>query len=147
MTRSEPADLKGLVRAFYEPFRTGDTAIHRDVLAIGWVDLPLAPGQQPGAAGLAAQIETFRHAFPDYDVVNEDLLVDGDRVAVRNTVTGTHRGAFLGHPPTGRRIAIRTMDVHRVRAGRIDTTWHLEDFAGLMSQVTAQGDAAAGAWD
>ena len=137
----DDATTTDVVRAFYEPFRTGDTSTYADVLAEDWVDIPLAPGQQQGPAGMAAQIALFRSAMPDYQVTHEDLLVDGDRVAVRNTVSGTHQGAFMGHQPTGRRIEMRTMDIHQVRNGRIVTTWHLEDFAGLMAQLTAPTDA------
>jgi steroid delta-isomerase-like uncharacterized protein len=136
-----------VVRAFYEPFRTGDTSIYGEILADDWLDIPLAPGQQQGPAGMAAQIALFRHAMPDYDVKHEDLVAGGDRVAVRNTVSGTHQGAFMGHEPTGRRIEMRTMDIHQVRDGKIVTTWHLEDFAGLMAQLNAPADAPTpGAW-
>ena len=130
-----------VVRAFYEPFRTGDTSTYDEILAPDWIDIPLAPGQQQGPAGIAAHIAVFRAAMPDYDVTHEDLVVQGDRVAVRNTVSGTHQGAFLGHEPTGRRIEMRTMDLHQVRDGRITVTWHLEDFAGLVAQLTAPADA------
>jgi len=132
-----------VVRAFYEPFRTGDTSVYREILAEDWVDVPLAPGQEQGPAGMAEQIATFRQAMPDYDVTHEDLVVQGDRVAVRNSVSGTHQGAFLGHQPTGRRIEMRTMDVHQVRDGQIIITWHLEDFAGLLAQLNAPTDAHA----
>jgi predicted ester cyclase len=134
MTTSQPADV---VRAFYEPFRTGDASIYAEILSETWVDLPLGPGQEPGPAGMPGQIALFRQAFPDYDVTNEDVIVAGDRVTVRNTVSGTHQGAFMGQAPTGRRVAIRTMDIHEVQDGRIARTWHLEDFAGLMAQLTA----------
>jgi predicted ester cyclase len=130
-----------VVRAFYEPFRTGDTTPYGEILADGWIDVPLAPGQQQGPAGMAGQIAAFRHAMPDYNVTHEDVIVDGDRVAVRNTVSGTHHGAFMGHEPTGRRIEMRTMDIHRVRDGKIVVTWHLEDFAGLLAQLSAPADA------
>ena len=136
-----------VVRAFYEPFRTGDTSIHGQVLADDWIDIPLAPGQDQGPAGMAAQIAAFRRAMPDYDVRHEDIVVGGDRVAVRNTVSGTHQGAFMGHEPTGRRIEMRTIDIHQVRDDRIVTTWHLEDFAGLLAQLTAPaGTHPRGAW-
>lgn len=135
------ADVADIVRAFYEPFRTGDTSIHDDVLAEDWVDLPLAPGQEQGPDGMADQIASFRHAMPDYSVTHEDLIVQGDRVAVRNTVSGTHLGSFLGHEPTGRHIEMRTMDVHQIRDGKIVVTWHLEDFAGLVDQLSAPTDA------
>ena len=144
MTTQPIADV---VRAFYEPFRTGDTSTYDQVLAEDWVDVPLAPGQQQGPAGMAAQIALFRAAMPDYDVRHQDLLVDGDKVAVRNTVSGTHLGTFMGHAATGRRIEMRTMDVHQVRDGRIVVTWHLEDFAGLMAQLTAPaGTPTRAAW-
>jgi predicted ester cyclase len=139
---------EALVRAFYEPFRTGDTSIYSEILADAWVDLPLGPGQEPGLAGFSAQIATFREVFPDYDVVNEELIVAADRVAVRNTVTGTHQGAFMGQEATGRRVAMRTMDMHQVHNDRIIATWHLEDFAGLIAQLTGPEKAAApgGPW-
>lgn len=130
-----------IVRAFYEPFRTGDTSTSDEVLAADWVGLPLAPGQQQGPAGMAAQIALFRHAMPDYSVEHQDIVVQGDRVAVRNTVSGSHQGAFMGHEPTGKRIEMRTMDLHQVRDGRIVATWHLEDFAGRMAQLNAPADA------
>jgi predicted ester cyclase len=138
---SAEARMTEVVRAFYEPFRTGDTSTYSEILAEDWIDVPLAPGQQQGPTGMAGQIAAFRHAMPDYDVTHEDLIVGGDRVAVRNTVSGTHQGAFMGHEPTGRRIEMRTMDIHQVRDDQIVITWHLEDFAGLMAQLSASADA------
>ena len=139
--------ITDLVRAFYGPFRTGDTSIYGEILAEDWIDIPLAPGQEQGPAGMAAQIAAFRRAMPDYAVEHEDLVAGEDRVAVRNTVSGTHLGAFMGHQPTGRRIEMRTMDIHQVRDNKIVITWHLEDFAGLMAQLTAPAGAdTPGAW-
>jgi predicted ester cyclase len=46
----------------------------------------------------------------------------------------------MGYEPTGRRIEIRTMDIHQLRDNQIVITWHLEDFAGLMAQLTAPAD-------
>jgi predicted ester cyclase len=130
------AGIISVVRAFYEPFRTGD----QEILADDWIDIPLAPGQEQGPSGMAAHIAGFRRALPDYSVTHEDLIVGIDRVAVRNTVAGTHQGAFMGHEPTGRRIELRTMDIHQVRSNRIVVTWHLEDFAGLIAQFIASAE-------
>ncbi|PZF56398.1 ester cyclase [Curtobacterium sp. MCBD17_034] len=140
-TTNEHDTTTEIVLAFYEPFRTGDTSVYDEVLAEDWIGLPLAPGQEQGPAGMAAQIALFRHAMPDYSVEHQDVIVQGDRVAVRNTVSGTHQGAFMGHGPTGKRIEMRTMDMHQVRDGRIVATWHLEDFAGLVAQLNAPVDA------
>ena len=138
--------ISEVVRAFYEPFRTGDTSVYAEILTEDWIDVPLAPGQEHGPAGMAGQIAAFRHAMPDYDVTHENLIVGGDRVAVRNTVSGTHQGVFMGHEPTGRHIEMRTMDIHQVRDGRIVVTWHLEDFAGLMAQLNAPTAPVHPAW-
>ena len=89
-------DMTSLVRALYAPFHTGDTELYDLILDPRWVDLPLAPGQRPGPAGLRAQIALFRTAVPDDDVVNEDILIDGNTAASRTTVIGTHLGPFLG---------------------------------------------------
>jgi predicted ester cyclase len=75
-------------------------------------------------------------------------VVQGDRAAVRNTVSGTRRGAFMGYEPTGKHIEMRTMDMrtmdmHQDRDGRIIATWHLEDFAGLLARLSAPADAPA----
>ena len=138
---TDDTTTENVVRAFYEPFRSGDTSAYDEVLAADWVDLPLAPGQQQGPAGMKGQIAQFRHAMPDYAVEHQDIIVQGDKVAVRNTVSGTHQGAFMGHQPTGKRIEMRTMDLHQVRDEKIVTTWHLEDFAGLTAQLNAPADA------
>jgi steroid delta-isomerase-like uncharacterized protein len=137
------ANIVDVVRGFYEPFRTGDTSVYDRILASDWVDIPLAPGQEQGPSGMVGQIAAFRRAMPDYNVIHEDVIAQGDRVAVRNTVSGTHQGAFMGIQPTGTHIEMRTMDVHQVRDGRIVTTWHLEDFAGLMAQLNSPADAPA----
>ena len=143
MSTSNQSDtgITAVVRAFYEPFRTGDTTIYSEILAEDWIDIPLAPGQEQGPSGMTAQIAAFRRAMPDYSVTHEDLVVGGGRVAVRNTVSGTHQGVFMGHEPTGRRLEMRTMDIHQVRDNRIVVTWHLEDFAGLMAQLTGPAES------
>ena len=127
---------KAVVRRFYEPFRTGDTSSYQDILAAGWVNHPVEPGTVPGPAG-APPVDLYRHVLPDLVSVTEAMIAEGDLVAVRTTHRGTHSAEFLGVPATGRRIELRTQDVHRLAAGRIIETWHLEDFAGLRQQLTA----------
>ena len=133
---TETEHNKAVVRRFYEPFRTGDTSTYLDVLAPGWVNHPADPGAAPGPAG-APPVGYYRHVLPDLDTTTEAMIAEGDLVAVRTTHRGTHSAEFLGVPATGRRIELRTHDTHRLVAGRIVETWHLEDFAGLRDQLTA----------
>ncbi len=126
-----------LARAFYTPFSTGQVALYDTVLAPDWIDRPLGQGQATGRDGFKPAVRAFRAALHDLTVTIEDLVADGDKVAIRTTFRGTHAGAFLGIAPTGRRVAFRTADIHRIAGDAIAETWHLEDLFGLAQQLTA----------
>jgi len=119
------------------PFNPGEAGLYDAILAPDWVDDPLAPGQRSGPGGLKDLVAQFRAAVPDYHVINDEILVAGDRVAVHSTVRGTHRGAFFGVPATGRPVTLRTCDFHRIAGGVIVVTWHLEDRFAFLQQVGA----------
>ena len=76
-------------------------------------------------------------AFSDiaYDV--EDAIAEGDRVALRVTMRGTHTGDFLGRPATGNRFATAHVHVFRVADERIAEHWAVRDDLGLMRQLEA----------
>jgi steroid delta-isomerase-like uncharacterized protein len=131
------SDNEAIARAFYQPFNTGDTSIYDSMLAEDWVDHPIAPGQAPGRAGLAAVVANFRATFPDLSGTNEDVLVVGDKVTVRSTIRGTQQGPLLGIPPTGKRVEFMTIDIHRIANGQIVETWHIEDYLSLIFQLGA----------
>jgi predicted ester cyclase len=76
-------------------------------------------------------------AFPDGQFAIEDVLADGDRVAVRQTFHGTHRGVFLGIAPTGRKVAVSAMVVYRVLGRQIAESWWSADVMGLLRQLDA----------
>ena len=65
----------------------------------------------------------------------DDIFGDGDRVAMRFTLRGTHRAELLGRPPTGQRITISGINLYRVLDGKIVETWQLADVAGLLHQL------------
>lgn len=88
-----------------------------------------------GPEALAAEIRDLRRAFPDWNERLEAVLVEGDRVATRVVATGTHRGAFRGIEPTGRRIEIRRLSQFRLRDGRVAAQWSLTDLAALERQL------------
>lgn len=131
---------KAVVRRFYEPFHTGDTSIYEKILSPEWVNHPAEPGAAPGPAG-APPVGLYRQVLPDLASTTEAIVAESDLVAVRTTHRGTHSAEFLGIPATEKRIELRTQDMHRLAAGRIVETWHLEDFAGLRQQLTDTGAA------
>ena len=86
---------------------------------------------------LKKQIEEYDAAFPRYELAIEDMIAEGDRVAVRLTFRGTHRGELMGIPPTGKRIECDVIDIMRVAGGKCVEHWHVMDQLGLMMQLGA----------
>jgi steroid delta-isomerase-like uncharacterized protein len=100
------------------------------------------PGQGPGLDGLKDILRAMRAGFPDLAFTIEEQISEGDKVASRFTWTGTHRGAFLGIPATGRPVRVWGMVIDRLMDGRIKETRILMDTMGMMAQlgvVPAQG--------
>ena len=129
------------VHRLYQAMNTGNTEMIDDVvtnvLAPTWQNVPLAPGSDPGAESFRDTVAFLRHVFPDFTITHEDIVVCGDRVAVRSVSSGTHSADLLGVAPTGRKVAYRAYDFHRIENGRIAESWHLEDFYGLLNQLNA----------
>ena len=83
----------------------------------------------------AARIAAFREAFPDVRSTIDDLVAEGDRVAFRMTMRGTHRGAFRGVAPTGAAVEIGVVDVVRVEGGRLAEHWGGPDLLDALRQL------------
>lgn len=66
-----------------------------------------------------------------------DLVVGGDRVAVRWVARGLHRASFFGEAPTNRMVTVYGMHVHRVVHGRIAEDWEVIDTGDLRNQIAA----------
>jgi steroid delta-isomerase-like uncharacterized protein len=94
------------------------------------------PGFPPGVEGVKQFFAMFRDAFPDAAVTIDELVADRDRVAVATTLTGTHGGALMGVPATGRRVSVTGIDIVRVAGGEIVEHRGLTDIVGLMRQLT-----------
>ncbi len=77
----------------------------------------------------------FTRAFPDLRLNIEDTVAEGDKVAVRFTVAGTHKKEFQGIAPTGKQISFTVMDILNINDGRITEEWATADLMGLMQQI------------
>ena len=91
--------------------------------------------------GQKQRLATFRTAFPDMQLTLEEMLTDGDRVAFRSTLRGTHRGNFLAIPPTGRAVTVSLIDMMRIEQGQIIEHWGGPDLFDLLQQVGASMSA------
>lgn len=132
-----PAANKLLVKKFYAALNTKNKALLDEVLARDWIDVPAAPGQQPGRDGMKAAMEGYYRSFPDFKAINQDMIAEGDKVVVRSIIHATQRGAFAGVPPSNRAISIMAIDIHQICDGRVVNTWHVEDWLNGLFQMGA----------
>jgi len=116
-----------------EFFRGGDVNKMDEVCA---PDIAIhAPGMPSDLAGLKQMLPAFRNAFPDMEVVIEDLFAEGDRVVDRVTVRGTYQNEFNGIPPSGQRLEMEEIHIARVVDGKIVERWTQFDMFGFLQQI------------
>ncbi|HEX2053226.1 MAG TPA: ester cyclase [Actinomycetota bacterium] len=85
--------------------------------------------------GQRVRLLGFRAAFPDVKLLVEDMIAEGDLVAFRFTMTGTHRGPFQGMAATGRSISVPGLDLVRLRKGLLTEHWGGADLHLLRMQL------------
>ena len=90
-----------------------------------------------GPDGLIDLIKTWRTAFPDGRMEIDDLIVEGDTVAIRNTWYGTQAAEFYGIPPSGKKVAVTSVGIDRVQDGLVTEGWGELDMIGMMQQMGA----------
>jgi steroid delta-isomerase-like uncharacterized protein len=129
-------DNKALVRQFIERvFERGEMAAVDELVADDFV-----PHTFPGTTdreGLKRAMERVSQGLSDPLFTIEDVIAEGDLVAVRLTSGATQVGEFMGMRPTGKRYEIEEIHIFRVADGRISEHWHQFDQLGMMRQLGA----------
>ncbi len=74
-------------------------------------------------------------AFADFHATIHQQVAEAGKVMTRETLHGTHRGEFIGVPPTGKQVAFDVIDILYVKGGRITDHWTEVDLMGLMQQL------------
>src|SRR3712207_732074 len=95
------------------------------------------PGISSDRDGVRQFFEMMRSAFPDFRIDVEDMLVEGDKVAVRMQMSWTHQGEFLGMPGSGQRFSTTGIDIIRVVDGKAVEHWGATDTLAMMQQLGA----------
>ena len=101
------------------------------------LESPFAGKPTSGRDAIAAVYESYFKAFNDIAFTQEDLLVDGDRVALIERVSGTDTGGVMGMAPTGRKISYQIAILYDLRDGRIARERRVFDFTGVLLQIGA----------
>src|SRR5215510_2592255 len=135
LSEADVAQMIKTARLFYAIWDTGNAEYAAAAVDNNFRNNTLPEGRPQGLKGLLYATQTFRSAVPDLHCKIEDLLVSGDKITARLTFNGTHKGEFMGHPPTGKPVRFFAIDVLRIRGGRIVEDWHLEDNLTLLEQL------------
>jgi steroid delta-isomerase-like uncharacterized protein len=113
----------------------GDLGISDDIIADDCVYHGGPPDLLPGPDGAKEWAIMLRNSFPDIRITHEECIAEDDRVAVRFLAEGTHGGAFMGVPATGKQVTMSGINFMRIAEGRIVEHWANYDTLGLMQQI------------
>jgi steroid delta-isomerase-like uncharacterized protein len=106
-----------------------------ELVAEDFVEQNPPPGQGPGREGLRQFLAQMFEAFPDMSWGVDETVAEGDRVAGWGIWTGTHRGAFMGIPATGRPVSVEYWTMNHYRDGKVAESRIIMDMLGLMQQL------------
>lgn len=122
-------------RFMEEVLNKHDVSILNQFMVEDFVDHNQFPGLPQGIEGQRQLFSLLFRAFPDQRYTIDDIVAEGDKVVVRSTGTGTHKGEFLGIPPTGKTVRFEGFDMVRLVNGKWVEHWGLFDSAGMMIQL------------
>ena len=127
-------DNKALVRACLENGSRGNFDALDAIVADDYV---LHPEGIRGADGLKQMLQGYHDALSGLRVTIDQQFADGDYVATRSTIRGTHDGELMGTPPTGKDVEFTMITISRCEGGRIAEEWEIADVVTLLGQVGA----------
>ena len=123
-------------RVIEEVFNRGNISLLDELFAPDFVEHEeLPPGIPAGSEGVKQLSTMFRSAFPDFKATIDDIIAEGDKVVVRGTWSGTHKGEFMGIPPTGKSVSFGVIDIVRIAGGKFVEYWGQMDSMGMMQQL------------
>ena len=129
-------DHAATMRSTYELINAGDIARFGDLVADDFVEHQGGPGFPTTKEGTLDFFRALLTSFPDFRMNVEDLIADGDKTVARVGVTGTHKGEFMGVPPTAARVEMQLIDIMRFDgSGLVCEHWGVADMLSLMQQL------------
>jgi steroid delta-isomerase-like uncharacterized protein len=131
-------EIKALERRLYEECNKGKEAALAVIDELYATDIVYHSSTGRDIRGIKdykQHISEFYSAFPDLHFTIDDMVAEGDKVAVRFTGTGTNKGAFMGIPPTNKKITVWEIQIDRFAGGKFVEGWSRYDTLGLMQQL------------
>lgn len=122
-------------RVFEDVWNNGKLDLLDELLDPDFIDHSAQPGTPPGIRGYKFGINLFKQAFPDLHFTLDQVTAEEDRVAIRLTAKGSHRGTFLGIPATNKSVSFSGMTFIRLKDGKVVERWGISDLPSLMMQL------------
>ena len=146
---TQPTDNKQIVQRFMdECWNQGNLNTVMELVAndCRYHD-PVFPSLTSGAENIKNHIQTCRNGFPDLTFTIDDTIAERDEVVVHWTGTGTHKGQFLGMPPTNKKASVTGTSIFRIEGGKIVEEWANWNLMSMMEQlgITAAQQAQSNA--
>ncbi len=138
-------------REFLEKvFNQKDTAAIAEYMAPTFVEHNPIPGGGTDIAAFRKWLSEWFAMAPDSKITIDDIIAQGDKVVIRNTMTGTNTGPMMGAPATNKPFKVEGIDIIRIENGKAVEHWGQMDVMGMMTQLGMMKDggehnAAAGA--
>ena len=128
---------KALMRRLYEEvINEGNIDLTDEFFSDDFVEHEVFPGlPTTGPEAPKAAFAMFLAAFPDLQVTPDEMIGEGDKVAVRATISGTHKGEFMGVPPTNKSFEAQLLDIVEIHDGKATAHWGLTDQGAIMEQL------------
>lgn len=122
-------------RTVEEAWNRGNLSVVDEHLSPDYIHHNLPRGMPHDREGYKQTIRMHRQAFPDFHLTIEDVVAEGDKVVLRFKWSGTHKGEYLGIPPTGKQITVTAICIHRIEGGKVVEQWAEVNVMGMMQQL------------
>lgn len=126
---------KAMARRYIEAINTDDFDELGRLLSPDFDDHVNVPGIPPGLEGAKQAHLMLREAFPDIRFTLEDVMAEGDKVVLRATGGGTHKGSFFGIPATGKAVSWTGIRIMRAAGGQFVEGINEFDQVGILQQI------------
>lgn len=134
--KTEAEENKDIIRRVVEDiWNKGNLNIIDELHSVDIINHALPPGHPQSIEGEKQFMKLFRTAFPDQQFTIEDMIAEGDKVVIRHTYRGIHKGEFMGIAPTDNQITTTGITIFRLADGKIYEVWANYDQLGLMQHL------------
>ena len=135
---------KTLVRKFESLINARELDAALNLFSPAYVDHTPAIGLPPGIEGVRAFFTMQFTAFPNGNIVAQDMIAEDDKVVTRMSGEFTHQGEFMGIPPTGKRVTWSWIEIWRIANEKLVEHWVEADMMSLMQQLGVAPPSSVG---